>query len=98
MSSHAESMAETSNPEREFLRVSALLMEKGVDLHEVYPTRFCQILGKTGGGATVYFIGQNGFSNPVLLLERLKVLFGGGTSTLLLELIDRANEQLGGGS
>jgi hypothetical protein len=86
------------DPEAEFLRVSALLLKKGVKLQDVYPKSLTQILGGSGSSATVYFLGNDAFSDPRILLERMKTMFGRGTPVLLSKLVDRANELLRGGS
>jgi len=80
--------------EAEFLRVSSLLQKKGVNLREVYPPSLTRVLGGSGSSATVFFLGDDSFSDPQLLLTKMKGMFAGGTPVLLQELIDRANELL----
>ena len=80
--------------EAEFLRVSLLLQEKGVNLREVYPRSFTRILGDTGSRATVLFLGEDSFSDPKLLLAKVKGMFAGGETVMLNELIDKAEELL----
>ena len=88
------SLLEQANPEEEFLRVSTLLLKKGANLREVYPTRLIRILGDKGASVMVVFLGNDAFSDPVVLLARLKKMFGNGTAVVLLNLIDRADETL----
>jgi hypothetical protein len=85
---------EYANPEAEFVRVSTLLVKKGVNLRDVYPKSLTRILGGIGSSATVYFLGDHAFSDPTILLEKIKAIFGGGTPVLLSGLIDRANQVL----
>jgi hypothetical protein len=94
MSSRSEGPNEAPDPEREFLRVSELLMIKGVNLREVYPARLTRILGGEGAGATVVFLGEGAFSDPDLMLTKIKWIFGGLSPLLLNQLIDRANQVL----
>jgi len=92
----AQFMTEGGTQEAEFLRLSYLLMKQGKNLRDVYPARLTRILGGSGSRATVYYLGANSFSDPRVLVEKLKTMFGNGTDALLEGLIDRANEVLGG--
>ena len=94
MSSRLEGQTRAPDPEREFLRLSKILIAKGVNLRKVYPARLTRILGGEGGGATVIFLGEGAFSNPDLFLTKLKSIFGELNSLLLDQLIDRANQVL----
>lgn len=89
---------ELASPEEEFVRVSDLLLKKGVKLRDVYPMSLIRMLGDRGATATVVFLGEDAFSDPRILLQRAKRMFGNGTPVILADLIHRANEMLGSGS
>jgi hypothetical protein len=88
------SFMDENDTKAEFLRVSSLLQKKGVNLREVYPPSLTRVLGGSGSRATVLFMGEDSFSDPKLFLTKVNRMFGSGTTVLLNEIIDRANELL----
>jgi hypothetical protein len=87
-----------ADPEAEFLRLSNLLLERGVDLREIYSARLTHILGGNAFAATVLFLGDDAFSDPARMLSRIKRIFGSGTPVLLSGLVERASVAMKGGS
>lgn len=85
-------------PDAEFLRVSEMLLKKGLKPRDVYPGKLTAILGGTGTSAMVFFLGEDAFADPKILLGRIKIIFGDGADVLIQGLVDRAEEVLRSGS
>lgn len=81
-------MASASELEIEFLRRYQSLAGKGPDIRRIYEERLAKVLGKGGASAAMFYFGDD-CANPTTFLEKLKILFKGGTEVLLLNLIDQ---------
>jgi hypothetical protein len=80
-----------SKQQDDFLKTASSLMEKHVDIREFCRVAFSEALGSNSAEATLYFLGDDAFSDPKILLIKLEQLFSSGATVLLSRLVDKAN-------
>jgi len=73
------------------LKVIEELHLDAMSLRAITVKAFTKTLGETSAEAIIFHLGEDAFSSPRLLLQRLDSIFGSGTALLLRDFVDSAS-------